>query len=210
MATLLMAAGTPMITAGDEIGRTQRGNNNAYCQDSPISWIDWELSEWRRDLLATTRYLLLLRRENAALRAIVVLPRPSRRRRAADPDLAWFGADADTLDHDDWHDPAVRDAADAPLGRAARRALLVVNGALDPVPVVLADERPDAVGARLGQRLGAPGRALVGGHRRRTAPGLPGDTVVMEPLSIRLYLERTPTPVQPSRTTQPARTAQTS
>ena len=42
MATLLLAAGVPMITAGDELGRTQQGNNNAYCQDSPISWVHWD------------------------------------------------------------------------------------------------------------------------------------------------------------------------
>ena len=52
-----------MITAGDEIGRTQGGNNNAWCQDNEISWVDWELDEPRKELLAFTRRLLALRRD---------------------------------------------------------------------------------------------------------------------------------------------------
>ena len=67
-ATLVLAAGTPMITAGDEMGRTQQGNNNAYCQDNELSWLRWDLTPWRKDLLATARWLLLLRREHPALR----------------------------------------------------------------------------------------------------------------------------------------------
>ncbi|MFJ1513413.1 glycogen debranching protein GlgX [Cellulosimicrobium funkei] len=68
LATLVLAAGTPMLTAGDEMGRTQRGNNNAYVQDDETSWVSWDLSPWRKDLLATARHLLALRREHAALR----------------------------------------------------------------------------------------------------------------------------------------------
>ena len=58
-----------MITAGDEMGRTQQGNNNAYCQDNEISWVRWDVTSWRADLLATARWLLLLRREHPALRS---------------------------------------------------------------------------------------------------------------------------------------------
>jgi isoamylase len=187
MATLLMAAGTPMMTAGDEIGRTQRGNNNAYCQDSPVSWVDWNLSEWRRDLLATTRYLLLLRRENAALRASSFFRgRPFTE--GGRPDLAWFGADADALDHDDWHDPAVRTLQ---MLRAVdgSAALLVVNGALDPVAVVLADERPTHWELAWDSSWEHPGErssAAIGGGLHPDS----GDTVIVEPLSTRLYLER--------------------
>ncbi len=70
MATLLLADGVPMITAGDEFGRTQQGNNNAYCQDSPISWVHWTtLDEWS-DLLELTRGLLALRAEHPVLRGV--------------------------------------------------------------------------------------------------------------------------------------------
>jgi glycogen operon protein len=57
-----------MITAGDEMGRTQRGNNNAYCQDNEMSWVDWELDDSRTQLLACTRNLMALRREFWVLR----------------------------------------------------------------------------------------------------------------------------------------------
>ena len=48
MATLLLSQGVPMITAGDEMGRSQRGNNNAYCQDNAVSWVNWQLADWQR------------------------------------------------------------------------------------------------------------------------------------------------------------------
>ncbi|HOA88713.1 glycogen debranching protein GlgX [Propioniciclava tarda] len=68
MATMLLSTGTPMILAGDEMGRTQQGNNNAYCQDSPLSWVDWHTSEEWGDQLDLTRTLLRLRREHPILR----------------------------------------------------------------------------------------------------------------------------------------------
>ncbi len=71
MGTLLLSAGIPMITAGDEFGRSQRGNNNAYCQDSELTWLGWgERDEWQDELLAVTKTLLRLRRENPALRPV--------------------------------------------------------------------------------------------------------------------------------------------
>ena len=57
MATLLLSQGTPMILAGDEFGRTQNGNNNAYCQDNEISWVNWDIGDYGRDLLAFTKRL---------------------------------------------------------------------------------------------------------------------------------------------------------
>ena len=68
MATLLLAAGVPMITAGDELGRTQHGNNNAYCQDSPISWVHWDTAADWSDLTELTRRLLQLRAEHPVFR----------------------------------------------------------------------------------------------------------------------------------------------
>ena len=61
LATLLLSQGVPMLLAGDEIGRTQKGNNNAYCQDNEISWIDWKLDRPRRELLEFTSHLIRLR-----------------------------------------------------------------------------------------------------------------------------------------------------
>jgi glycogen operon protein len=69
MMTLLLSQGTPMIVAGDEFGRTQRGNNNAYCQDNEMSWVDWaEAERLANSLQAFTCQLLRLRRENVVFR----------------------------------------------------------------------------------------------------------------------------------------------
>jgi isoamylase len=67
LVTLLLSQGVPMICGGDEIGRTQRGNNNAYCQDNEISWYDWKLGERKRTLLDFTRLLIAIRRQHATL-----------------------------------------------------------------------------------------------------------------------------------------------
>ena len=69
LATLPLARGVPMILGGDELGRSQRGNNNAYCQDNEISWYDWRLGEANAGLLRFVRELIRLRREHPALRA---------------------------------------------------------------------------------------------------------------------------------------------
>src|SRR5207237_10744567 len=68
LATLLLSAGVPMILGGDELGRTQGGNNNAYCQDDELSWFHWASVD--TDLLAFTTSLISLRRENPALRPL--------------------------------------------------------------------------------------------------------------------------------------------
>ena len=68
LATLLLSQGVPMLLAGDEIGRTQRGNNNAYCQDNEVSWVDWTLDAERASLLGFVRRLIELRREHPAFR----------------------------------------------------------------------------------------------------------------------------------------------
>ena len=68
MATLLVSQGTPMILHGDEMGRTQHGNNNVYCQDSELSWMDWSLVQRNADLLAFTRALTGLRTAHPVFR----------------------------------------------------------------------------------------------------------------------------------------------
>ena len=93
LATLLLAQGTPMLLGGDEFGRSQRGNNNAYCQDNEISWFDWQLAgsaEGRR-LTAFVARLIALRRRHAVLRS----PRFLHGQEELAPgvrDIAWFDA----------------------------------------------------------------------------------------------------------------------
>lgn len=68
LASLLLSSGTPMIAAGDELGRTQQGNNNAYCQDNEIAWVDWELSREQKDLREFVRTVLSIRKKHQTLR----------------------------------------------------------------------------------------------------------------------------------------------
>ncbi len=111
-ATQLLAAGTPMILAGDEFGRTQKGNNNAYCQDSPLSWVHWDLEpDWeamRQRFVA----LLKLRREHPLLRTDRFLHHHDvfneHGENLGRVDLAWFNGKGGPMTDPDWHDGSRR------------------------------------------------------------------------------------------------------
>ena len=106
MATLCLSNGVPMITAGDERGRTQLGNNNAYCQDNAISWIDWRGDDAWLDVYEITKCALRLRREHPALRQRHFFEgRPTIR--GGPKDLAWLHPSGREMAGDDWHDPAL-------------------------------------------------------------------------------------------------------
>ncbi len=110
LATLLLSQGVPMIAAGDEMGKTQGGNNNAYCQDNEISWLDWDLDDRRRALLGFTRRLVRLRLSQPVLQR----RRFFRGRMLWDSslkDLAWFRPDGAEMTEQDWAQPFVRSLA---------------------------------------------------------------------------------------------------
>jgi glycogen operon protein len=101
LALLLLSQGVPMICGGDEIGRTQRGNNNAYCQDNEISWYDWTLDGARRELLSFARSLIAFRKEHPVLRRRRFFQ--GRRLRGSEvKDLAWFRPDGKEMTDEDW------------------------------------------------------------------------------------------------------------
>ena len=107
LATLALSTGVPMITAGDEFGRTQLGNNNAYCQDNPISWIDWNLQPGQRSLLDFTRGVLRLRRDHRAFRQRYFFDgRPMHE--GGPKDLAWIAPDGNELSAEAWNDDRAR------------------------------------------------------------------------------------------------------
>jgi glycogen operon protein len=138
LGTLLLSAGTPMLTAGDEFGRTQGGNNNAYVQDNEVSWLRWATDSAATDLLETTRYLLRLRREHPALRAdsfFLGSPRPNE----SDPDLLWFADSGVPMEPATWNQTCRRVLQMLRPGPAAGDAdvLLVINGNLDDAHVTL-------------------------------------------------------------------------
>ncbi len=103
MATLCLSSGAPMITAGDERGRTQRGNNNAYCQDDETSWVDWRAEHSWPELHALTRAALRLRREHPALcqrHHFIGAPTIP----GGPKDLAWIHPDGREMTTQDWYD----------------------------------------------------------------------------------------------------------
>lgn len=102
LATLFVSQGVPMLLGGDEIGRTQRGNNNAFCQDNAISWYDWDLHEWTEDLLAFTRRLIAIRRAQPVLRRRRFL-HGSHLRAIGARDIAWLRPGGGEMLHADWH-----------------------------------------------------------------------------------------------------------
>jgi isoamylase len=110
MATLLLSQGVPMIRAGDELSQTQHGNNNAYCQDSELSWIDWTLSPSKRQFLDFTRQAIRLRRAEPVLHRRRFFQ--GRRIRGADvKDLAWFDPNGQEMTDEAWNGPSVRSLA---------------------------------------------------------------------------------------------------
>jgi glycogen operon protein len=99
LTTLFVSQGVPMLLAGDELGRSQQGNNNGYAQDNELSWVDW--TQVDQDLLALCRQLVALRREVPALRRRRFLtgrPAPG----AAHPDIVWFTPDGREMLDGDW------------------------------------------------------------------------------------------------------------
>jgi isoamylase len=107
LATLFLSQGVPMLYGGDEISRSQNGNNNAYCQDNEISWYDWELDENRKALLAFVKGLIQLRHEHPVLRRRKFFQ--GRSIRGADiKDIMWLRADGEEMADEDWKSSWIR------------------------------------------------------------------------------------------------------
>jgi glycogen operon protein len=101
LATLLLSQGTPMLLAGDELRNTQSGNNNAYCQDNALSWLDWELDDPDRSMHEFTKRLLRLRAEHPVFRRSAFLTGEERQESGA-PDVWWFRPDGRRMTQADW------------------------------------------------------------------------------------------------------------
>jgi glycogen operon protein len=110
-----------MMAAGDEMGRTQRGNNNAYCQDNEISWVSWELSPEQQALLDFVSNLLRLRREHPVLRRRRFL-HGRRSEHAEAKDLVWLRADGAEMTSQDWQSGHTRCLAMRLAGDAIEEA----------------------------------------------------------------------------------------
>jgi len=151
LAMLFLSQGVPMLLGGDEFGRTQKGNNNAYCQDNEISWLNWQRNEKQNRLFEFTKKLIEFRREHAVFR------RPKffqgRRVRGGEiKDVMWFNPGGNEMSDEEWNSPFVRclgmlisgdavDLVDA-HGEPVRddTFLLLINAHQEPIPFVLPGE----------------------------------------------------------------------
>jgi glycogen operon protein len=154
LVTLLVSQGVPMLCGGDELGRTQLGNNNAYCQDTELSWYDWENID--EELVEFTCRLIRLRREQPVFRQqnwFAGRPMGHHGNEEVLPDIAWFSPSGEEMEHDQWGDGFARSLAvflngQGMLARDTRGQkvtgetfLLLFNAHYEPVTFTLADDR---------------------------------------------------------------------
>jgi glycogen operon protein len=139
LATLFLSQGVPMLLAGDEFGHSQSGNNNVYCQDNELAWLDWSLLEKNGDLLMFVRQLTDLRRSRLWLRRDTFLK--GTRRAAASRDIAWLHPAGREMTAQDWNDDSLRCLALQMSGvvdsRAGTEADLLAVFNADDAPVQL-------------------------------------------------------------------------
>jgi isoamylase len=154
IATLLLSQGVPMLAHGDEIGRTQNGNNNVYAQDNETSWVDWDLDDCKRALLGFTREMIALRERHPSLGR----PRffQGRKIRGSQvEDLAWFRPDGEPMTDEEWDEGWARAIAMRLGGKALTEVdadgnrlvdddlFLLLNGHYEPVTFCLPPEGND-------------------------------------------------------------------
>ncbi|MGE0823821.1 MAG: glycogen-debranching protein, partial [Candidatus Binatia bacterium] len=153
LATLILSQGVPMLLAGDEIGRTQWGNNNAYCQDNELAWIDWQLDQPRRELLAFTKLLIRIFHQHPVLRRRKFFQ--GRHIRGSEvKDLTWLRPDGQEMTDEDWNNWHARclglqlagDAIEEVDTRGNRivgaTLLMLLNAHYEPLTFLLPAHRP--------------------------------------------------------------------
>ena len=186
LATLLLSQGTPMMLAGDEFGRTQEGNNNAYCQDSPISWLNWDLHDKGQHLIAFVKQLTKLRHRFPILRRNRFCTGEYNEALGV-KDLTWINANGKEMDDSHWGDTNMMCFGMLLDGRAQSTGivkrggdatlLIVINGHDDLVKFTLPEsvgseewsllidtnlEQNDASGVfRTGETYGVTGRSVL-------------------------------------------------
>ncbi len=148
LATLFLSLGVPMICGGDEFGRTQNGNNNAYCQDNELSWFNWNFSDEQKQLRQFTRRLIQLRAEHPVFRR----PKFFQGRRIPNSeirDAMWFNSGGNEMTEEEWNSPFFRcvgvllsgDSPDIPdaEGRPIldQTFFLIINAHYEPIDFVL-------------------------------------------------------------------------
>jgi isoamylase len=196
LATLILSQGVPMLVAGDEFSRTQQGNNNAYCQDNEISWLDWRLDGTQKELLEYTRFLIRLFHSHPVLRRRNFFQ--GRQITGSEvKDLSWFRPDGKEMTDEDWHDPGtqalgLRLAGDAIEERDDRGNRIIGDTLLillNPCPEAIAFILP-AHRSRMRWELILDTQETTGARQQRLLRG--GARFSLEDRSIALFRLRTP------------------
>ncbi|HVZ21907.1 MAG TPA: glycogen debranching protein GlgX [Vicinamibacterales bacterium] len=178
MASLLLSVGVPMISGGDEVGRSQRGNNNAYCQDNDLSWTPWDLTPEQQDFLEFTRRLVQLRRREPVLTRRKYFEGRSIRG-AGVKDIYWLDPSGREMTDEAWNAPSVQslgvlmvgDAIDEVDERGRRvtgdTLLILLNAHVDEVPFRLPKADAGARWMRIVDTIDAqtPEKAFAGGSQ---------------------------------------------
>jgi glycogen operon protein len=151
LATLLLSQGTPMLLAGDEFGRTQGGNNNAYCQDNEISWIDWDIGEGGTELAEFVRRVIALRRSFPILRRSRFLTGEYNAELDVS-DVRWLTPAATDMEPEQWQDANARCFGMLIDGRA--QASGIKRPAMDATGLLVLNAHHDVVNFRLPEVVG--------------------------------------------------------
>ncbi|QAU25338.1 glycogen debranching enzyme GlgX [Dyella sp. M7H15-1] len=193
LASLLLAQGTPMLLAGDEFAQSQNGNNNAYCQDNPTTWLDWQSASGYRSLTDFVRQLTRLRSHHALLRRTRFL-QGSADEDSGIKDVTWLTPEGQEFTEERWNDPQSRCLGMLLDGRAKptrlkktgveSTLLLLINAHHEPIPFAL--PKPPA---RCEWRL-----LLSSASGSRKSTSADRQKVTLEPRSLMLYKTHPPTP----------------
>jgi len=198
LVTLLVSQGVPMLSGGDEVGRTQHGNNNAYCQDSPISWTSWDLPDEERTFLSFVERLVALRASQPALRRRTFL----RGRRHGRADAQWLRADGAEMADADWGNGNHRALVMLLDGRAMEERDAQGRPIEASSVLVAFNASPDAVELRL-PAPGAPGAWRLEADTARPAErGTkldPGDTATLAAHAAMIFVATHPSAAAPTR-----------
>jgi glycogen operon protein len=175
IATLAFSQGVPMLSHGDEIGRTQRGNNNAYAQDNEITWVHWDLDDRQRALLGFTRKCLGIRHAHAVLRRRHFF-RGEPTYKGGPKDLGWLRPDGQEMTDANWHDAnrhalgmliygeATDETDDRGKPIKGETLLLLVNACDQPQPFTMPVIEGDGIWAEMVDTAHRELRVVHGGH----------------------------------------------
>jgi isoamylase len=187
LVTLLVSTGVPMLTAGDELGRTQQGNNNAYCQDNELSWLDWKAVD--ENLLTFVSRLVRLRRSAPALRQEAFfegheIPGSEVAGTGPTRDLAWFAPDGGQLSTADWFDTGLQTIGMYLDGRGIRHRDEHGRPIVDDSYLVQLNAGPEPVTVHLPGPPWADGYQLI--VSTEYATGAPPQTTIVAPDAVEL------------------------